>query len=94
MDTTISFPAADLNKDGRADVVCVADDGSMMVWESRSDIENIFDPNAKWIDGEFGFCEHQEKQVIFHNCRILFFKRFLEDIGPLCGTTYMPVLDF
>ena len=64
--------AADLNKDGRADVVCVPDDGSMMVWESRSDNENMYDPDSKWIDADFGFCEYQDKQVIFE-CHLISF---------------------
>ena len=60
------FTIGDVNVDGRADVVCTADDGSMMVWESK-DVQqnaNIYDPDSKWINEAFGFCKLQEKMVI------------------------------
>ena len=35
-----------------------------MVWEAKK-ISDVYDPNSKWTDVNFGFCVHTQKQVLF-----------------------------
>ena len=52
-----------MNGDGSDDIVCTGSNGGMMVWEAK-DISNVYDPNSKWTDVNFGFCVYASKQVI------------------------------
>ena len=54
--------ADDVNADGRADVVCIAD-GAVMIWESKIENTNIYHSSSKWMDDKFGFCDFQDKRV-------------------------------
>ena len=53
-----------MNGDSRTDVVCSANDGGMMVWESKDlDSGNFYDPTDPWEDKLFGFCPINAKWV-------------------------------
>ena len=58
-----TLQTADVNGDGSDDIVCTGNNGGMMVWEAKK-ISDVYDPNSKWTDVNFGFCVHAQKQVI------------------------------
>ena len=54
-----------MNGDGRADVMCVANDGGVAVWLSKEGSDNLYETSSEWTDARFGFCpKHDLKQVI------------------------------
>ena len=53
---------ADVNGDGKADIVCRAADGGIMVWEAK-DVNNFYEPEAAWSDEAFGFFTNNPKWV-------------------------------
>ena len=56
--------SADVNRDRRTDIVCSADDGGIMVLESKDlDSGNFYDPADPWKDVLFGFCPMNPKWV-------------------------------
>ena len=56
-----------MNGDGRADVMCVANDGGVAVWLSKEGSDNFYETSSEWTDARFGFCpQHDQKQVIVH----------------------------
>ena len=52
-----------MNGDGKADIVCRADDGGIMVFESK-DVDNFYEPGTVWSDEIFGFCANNRKWVL------------------------------
>ena len=59
---------ADVNGDGRADVMCVANDGGVAVWLSKEGNWDFYEFSSEWTDSMFGFCpEHDLKQVIVYS---------------------------
>ena len=60
-----------MNGDSRSDVVCLADDGGIIIWESKDmDSGNFYDPTEPWEDKLFGFCPVNSKWVNTENFRI------------------------
>ena len=51
-----------MNGDGKADIVCRASDGGIMVWEAK-DVDEFYEPEAVWSDDVFGFCTNNPKWV-------------------------------
>ena len=60
---------ADINGDNRADVVCITDDGGIMIYEAK-DVETFYEPGTVWSDEAFGFCTNSPKRVYYY-CRVL-----------------------
>ena len=54
--------AADVNGDGKDDIVCRSTDGGIMVYEAK-DMANFYEPEAVWSDEVFGFCDNNLKWV-------------------------------
>ena len=60
----IGWISVDVNGDGRTDVVCSADDGGIIVWESKDLVSgNFYDVDDPWKDELFGFCPNTPRQV-------------------------------
>ena len=51
-----------MNGDGKADIVCRAADGGIVVWEAK-DVNEFYEPAAVWINEAFGFCTNNPKWV-------------------------------
>ena len=51
---------ADVNGDGKDDIVCRAADGGIMLWEAK-DVHNFYGPEAVWSNEAFGFCTNNPK---------------------------------
>ena len=54
--------AADVNGDGKGDIVCRAADGGIMVFEAK-DVDTFYDPAAVWSDEVFGYCANSPRWV-------------------------------
>ena len=51
-----------MNGDGKADVVCISDDGGIRVYEAK-DVDNFYEPGTVWNDEAFGFFTNNPKWV-------------------------------
>ena len=53
-----------MNGDGKADIVCRATDGGIVVYEAK-DVGTFYNPGDVWRDKAFRFCPNNPKWVNF-----------------------------
>ena len=57
-----AYFVGDVNGDGRADAVCIGNDGSLRVWEAQDGDELYTD---FWTSQDYEFCVVEEREVRF-----------------------------
>ena len=87
----------DVNGDSRTDVVCSADDGGIMIWESKElDSGNFYDPTDPWEDKLFGFCSMNPKWVnldsnfkLLSHLSLCILEALISQISYLCRLSFL-----